>query len=96
MRRRSRARAYGAAAALIAAGVLCAALLGGGVGPVLAIVLVGLGLILALSLVFFEIGLSEDRDRAREQSRADRGPRAGRPARRQAPDRMRGRRRRLR
>jgi hypothetical protein len=78
--RRSRARAYGAAAALILAGVLCAALLGGGAGPVLAIVLAGLGLILALSLVFFEIGLSEDHDRARAQQRADRRRGAGPPA----------------
>lgn len=47
-------------------GVLCAVLVGGGTGPVLGIVLVGLGGVLATSLVFFEVGLSEDRDRARQ------------------------------
>ena len=84
MTRRSRSLAYGGAGALIAAGVLCAALITGGVGPLLAIVLVGLGLISVLSLIFLEVGLSEDRWRAREdRSRqpAAAEPEGGRPRR---------------
>jgi hypothetical protein len=49
-----------------------AAVAGGLVGQVLAIALITLGLGGALLLAFLEIGLSEDRDRAREQERARR------------------------
>jgi hypothetical protein len=109
--RRSRIVAYGGAAALTASGVLCAVLVQGGAGPVVAMTLVGLGLIALVSLVFLEVGLSEDRDRAR----ANEGPRPrsagpGTDRRREvtpppdrtatsrpsALDRRRGRRRRLR
>jgi len=95
---------------LIVAGALCAAVLTGAAGPVLAIVLVGLGLIAVLSLIFLEVGLSEDRWRAREagarQAAAERkrrdarpaGSPPGRTAARRPPrlDRRRGGRRRLR
>ena len=60
---RSRVLAYGAAAALVVAGVLCAALVGGTTGGVLSIILIGCGLVGAVALVFLEVGLSEDRDR---------------------------------
>jgi hypothetical protein len=67
--RRTRILAFGTAAALVVAGALCAALIGGLLGQVLAIALITAGLGGALLLVFYEVGLSEDRERAREQKR---------------------------
>ena len=49
-----------------------AAVAGGLVGQVLAIALITLGLGAALLLVFFEIGLSDERDQARENERRNR------------------------
>ena len=46
-----------------------AAVAGGLVGQLVAIALITLGLGAALLLVFFEVGLSEDRERAREERR---------------------------
>jgi hypothetical protein len=70
--RRARILGFGGAAALVVAGAICAALIGGLLGQVLAIALITAGLGGALLLVFYEVGLSEDRERAREQER--RGP----------------------
>jgi len=64
--RRERILAYGAAAALTLAGI-AAAVAGGLVGQVLAIAGITLGLGGALLLVFYEVGLSEERDRARRR-----------------------------
>jgi hypothetical protein len=67
---------FGGAGLLVLAGALCAALVSGGTGQILALVLIGLGLVLATALVFLEIGLSEDRQRAREErEQARRRPR---------------------
>jgi hypothetical protein len=94
MTRRSRIAAYGSAVVLIVVGGVCAALVSGTVGQVLALVLIGLGLVLVVSLVFLEVGLSEDRAREREQG-DKRGPgRRLRPRRRERGlDRRRGQRR---
>ena len=94
MTRRSRIVAYGSAGLLVLAGAACAAVVAGVTGQVLALVLIGLGFVLATSLVFLEVGLSEDRERAREQRRARRQSAQGR--RRPRLERMRGRPRRLR
>jgi hypothetical protein len=108
MTKRGRIVGYGAAALLVIAGGLSAAVAGGGLGQALALFLIGLGLVLAVSLVFYEVGLSEDRERAREREAARRRDRAkereaarrsgqtqgGRP--RPRLERMRGRPRRLR
>lgn len=101
MTRRWRAPRYGAAIALTVVGVACGATISGTLGGTLATALIGVGLVGVLSLVFYEIGLSEDRDRAARRppdqapatpEHPDARPRAGsRP-----PDRMRGERRRLR
>jgi hypothetical protein len=101
--RRSRITAYGTAVALVLIGAVCAVVISGGTGAVLAMVLIGVGLVGLVSLAFLEIGLSEDRDRdrarARERQRQVRrsprpaGARRLRPVR---PDRRRGQRRRLR
>jgi hypothetical protein len=84
--------AFGSAALLVLAGILAAILISDGTGQVLALVLIGLGLVLATSLVFLEVGLSEDRGLARESRRRSRS--SQRPK-RTTLDRMRGRSRRL-
>ena len=82
---RARVLAFGSAAALVVAGSVCAALVGGQTGEVLAIALITLGLGATLLLVFLEVGLSEERELAREekrrQERATDGKRRLRPRR---------------
>jgi hypothetical protein len=48
---------------LIALGAAAAALINGTAGTAIAILLVGSGCVVAVSLVFWQIGRSEDRDR---------------------------------
>jgi hypothetical protein len=107
MTRRSRILGFGSAGLLVIAGAVCAAVVSDGTGEVLALVLIGLGFVEATSLTFFEVGLSEDRQRAREdreRARERARKELGRPKQtqggsrlRRAPmDRMRGRPRRLR
>jgi hypothetical protein len=67
MSRRSRLVAFGSAGLLVVIGALCGVLVGGTAGQVVALVLIGGGLMLATALVFLEVGLSEDRERAREE-----------------------------
>jgi hypothetical protein len=62
--RRWRSPRYGAAIGLTLIGVACGATIPGTLGGTLATALIGLGLVGIVSLVFYEIGLSEDRDRA--------------------------------
>jgi hypothetical protein len=85
MNSRQRRVAFGLAATLVLAGVVCAILVGGVTGELLTIILISLGLGGGLLLVFFEIGVGEERELAREQERRDalerRGSR-GRSARR--------------
>jgi hypothetical protein len=66
MSRRSRIVGFGSAGVVVVAGIVCAFAFGGSLGQNLAFVLVALGLVLATSLVFYEVGLTEDRSRARE------------------------------
>lgn len=77
MSSRSRILLYGLAAVLIVAGAACAALVPGLTGQLLTIVLISLGLGGAVLLVFLEVGLSEDRQRAREEA-VQRKPAPGR------------------
>jgi hypothetical protein len=58
---------FGAAALLVVAGAICALAIGGVVGDALGIGLVAVGLVAVVSLVFYEIGLGEDRDRERRR-----------------------------
>ena len=98
---RWRTRRYGAAIGLTLVGVACGAAIPGTLGGTLATALIGIGLVGVVSLVFYEVGLSEDRDRAARRPPGDTpGPPARpgsrpRPAPRR-PDRLRGHRRRLR
>jgi hypothetical protein len=66
---RRRILAFGSAAALVVAGAICALFVAGATGTVLASALVTLGLGAVVLLVFLEVGLSEDRDRAQEEER---------------------------
>jgi hypothetical protein len=66
---RPRVLAFGSAAALVVAGAICGVLVGGLTGEVLAIALITLGLGAAVLLVFLEVGLSEERELAREEKR---------------------------
>jgi Putative sensor len=101
--RRARIAAFGSAAGLSVAGVVCG-LFGGSLGTALALVLIPLGLVAITSLAFLEVGLSEDRERERERRRAREPQRAARPpgpspdprVRRGPLGRMRGQRRKLR
>jgi hypothetical protein len=90
MSTRARVIAFGSAGLLVVAGVVVGTLVGGSTGEVLVLVLAGLGLLAATSLVFLEVGLSEDRERARERQRARRAePGPEDPAPRRLP-RLRG------
>jgi len=96
MTKRHRIATFGFAGLLVIAGTVCAAVIGGGTGDILALALIGFGLVVATSLVFLEVGLSEDRERALAQAR----PASQRHERRLGHsrprlDRMRGRPRRL-
>jgi hypothetical protein len=105
MTRRSRVAAYGSASALVVIGVVLEVFLSGGAGGLVAVALIGIGLVGLVSLVFLEIGLSEDRDRERSdrarhesaQSDPARPPTGSRRSVRPAPlGRRRGQRRRFR
>lgn len=63
---RTRVAAFSCTGVLVLAGALCAALVGGLAGELLALVLMSAGLGGALLLVFLEIGLGEERDLQRE------------------------------
>jgi hypothetical protein len=65
---RNRLLSFGAAALAIVAGAVAGALIGGITGEAVAIALASLGGIAIVSLVFLEVGLSEDRERARESA----------------------------
>lgn len=65
----ARILAFGSATASVLLGVACAVLVGGVAGEVLTIVLIGGGLAGVVLLVFLEVGLSEDRQLAREHQR---------------------------
>jgi hypothetical protein len=99
--RRTRTLRYGASIAVALAGVACGALIPGTAGGTAATVLVGIGLVGVVSLIFYEVGLTEDRDRAREarlaEPRSEDRPRRDHPeGRSRIADRRRGQRRRLR
>jgi hypothetical protein len=97
--KRSRILGFGSAALLVVVGIVCAMIVSGTLGQNLAFVLVALGLVEATALVFYEVGLTEDRAREREslaaeraaereQETADREPKPATRERR-APDRGR-------
>jgi hypothetical protein len=82
--RRTRTLGYGASTAVALVGVACGALIPGSAGGTAATVLVGVGLVGVVSLMFYEVGLTEDRERA---ARAARTRRAGAQEAEQRPPR---------
>jgi hypothetical protein len=74
MSRRARVLSFGSAILLIVLSGPIDALVGGVTGEAIAISLGSLGLIALVSLVFLEVGLSEDRERAREEAQRRKPP----------------------
>lgn len=72
MSRRARLLRYGASIAVALAGVACGVIIPGSAGGTAATVLVGIGLVGVVSLIFYEVGLTEDRERARRQAPGER------------------------
>ena len=66
MEPRTRFMAFGSALGVVVAGAIFGLFVGGFVGELLAVAFVTIGCGAALLLLFLEVGLSEDRDRARE------------------------------
>lgn len=66
--------AFGSAAAVAVIGGICVAVIPGLVGQLLALVLISVGLGAVVLLVFYEVGLSEDKERAAEQARREERP----------------------
>lgn len=60
---------FGSAAALVVAGGACTALVGGVTGEVLTVVLISAGLAGGVLLIFYEVGLGEERELARDEER---------------------------
>jgi hypothetical protein len=81
---RARLLSFGGAGLVIVIGGVAGPLLGGITGEAIAIALISVGAIAIVSLFFLEIGLSEDRERARE--RGARAVRRRPPRRRRRPD----------
>ena len=74
MSARARVLAFGSAAALVVAGAICAVVVAGLTGEVLAIALITLGLGAVVLLLFLEVGLSEERELAMEERRRRESP----------------------
>jgi hypothetical protein len=70
--RRDRILAYGGAVALVVVGGLCGWIVPGLTGDIIRLSLITVGFGAVLLTVFYEIGLSEDRDRAREERERER------------------------
>jgi hypothetical protein len=85
MEPRTRIWAFGSCGAVVLAGVLCAVFVHGLAGDLLTIGLMLAGLGGALLLIFYEVGLSEDRERAREEEQRRRREQARMPRRRTTP-----------
>ena len=87
---RTRLLSFGAGVLAIVAGLIAGSVLGGITGEAVAIALYSLGGIAIVSLVFLEVGLSEDRERraGADRARGFRQPaaRLRRPRRRRRPD----------
>ena len=69
MSSRSRIVTFGSAIAVAVIGGVCAVVFPGLTGQLLALVLISLGLGAVVLLAFYEVGLSEDKERAAEQER---------------------------
>ena len=82
MTRRGRVLSFGGAVAAMVAGAIAGAIIGGITGEAIALACVSVGAIAIVSLIFLEVGLSEDREREREAREARRAARRPPPLRR--------------
>lgn len=57
---------------IVVAGVCCGAVIPGTTGGTICTALVGIGLVGVVSLVFYDVGLTEDREQERQRRRLDR------------------------
>jgi hypothetical protein len=94
--KRARVLGYGFCLILVLLGIVSAVSFGDTFGQVLTFVLISSGLVLATALIFYEVGLSEDREREREEARRKPKPKPPPPRPRPRLERTRGRGRRLR
>jgi hypothetical protein len=90
MSKRARIVSYGSSVVVVLVGSACAALVAGLTGEVLAMVLIGSGLVILTGLVFMEVGLSEDRDREQTGRRPPPPPPPERRLEPTRPPRLRG------
>jgi hypothetical protein len=88
MAKAARIRWYGSAALLVVAGTVVIIASDTVTAEAVSVALISLGLIVVMSLMFFEVGLSEDRARAREDE-LRRAQAPAPPARRLTPSRRR-------
>lgn len=90
---------------VVVIGIICGATIPGTVGGTICTAIVGVGLVILVCMVFYDVGLTEDRERERQRRRLERdeqspavGNGAGhereRPRRPLRPERLRGQRRR--
>jgi hypothetical protein len=89
MTARNRLLWFGGSGVVIVLGVVAGALIGGVTGEAIMIALGSVGGIAIVSLVFFEVGLSEDRERERETVAAQERDRPVERMRRRPPLRRR-------
>ena len=82
MTRRGRVLSFGGAAGAMVVGAIAGAIIGGITGEAIALAFVCVGAIAVVSLIFLEVGLSEDREREREAREARRAGRRPPPLRR--------------
>ena len=86
MSSRNRVLSFGGSALVIVLGGVIALVVNGITGEAISLSLISLGSIAIVSLVFLEVGLSEDRERERERSDARERERRPPPRRRRRPD----------
>ena len=86
MSSRNRVLSFGGSALVVVLGVVIALAANGTAGEAVSLSLISLGSIAIVSLVFLEVGLSEDRERERERSQARERERRPPLGRRRRPD----------
>jgi len=66
-----RALRYWAAIVVVVIGIICDATIPGTLGGTICTAIVGIGLVALVSMMFYDVGLTEDRDRERRQRRLE-------------------------
>lgn len=66
-----RALRYWSAIVVVVIGIVCDATIPGTLGGTICTAIVGIGLIAVISMIFYDVGLTEDRDREQQRRRLD-------------------------